>query len=123
MAPNFCPSCGYDLKNMKPAKVQATTRRVIQEEVDDKDSTDVMDISSIDMSKIKISIQVPNANSVKLGDVIANAKATGPTQESIGPRPTEPSADGKEAIQRVMRECSSSKNNSKEMAAPTAEEN
>lgn len=102
VAANFCPKCGQNLKTL--------AKTVSREDVTEGGG---LDISSV-KDKIKISVDFEHGKPVTIGDIIKEAKVVGKIDEIIA-RPASKDPVGNDLLTKIVKECASSRKDSKEI--------
>ena len=106
---NFCPKCGQNLKTLAQNPVQHHG-----EENEDTEEVAEFNIEAL-KGKINISVQMDVPQPVTVGDIINEARQTGPSSQDLGKRNAPNLPKGKDLLKTIAKECSSSRDKSSEV--------
>lgn len=100
---NFCSKCGQDLRTLKQTQTIAN-----EDTFEEADQVGEFDISNL-KDKIKITVDMDIPKPITIGDLVSEAKQTGPVQEEKYVRPSSNLPKGKDLLKTIAKECSSSR--------------
>jgi len=103
---NFCPKCGQNLKTLEKSIPREDD---FEEEIPAQGSVDIERLAKA----IKVKVSMDNKPAITVGELLEISK--GGQSEASQPRPAPELPDGDDLVKSLMRECSPSKSNSKEV--------